>query len=367
MRLIIHIGTPKAGSSSLQVALDANRELLAERGILYPAIGRAAHHTDLAVGLHDANAIRGIDVRRYGNDPRAVVRRTEAAWQSIEDQVRRYAPETLILSAENFMSIDDFDTLRKWLTRILPGAETTSVAYLRGPVANHESKVSQRLGRTPMIRLPGPLPWNTRLNRWKTVGALRLRDLSTVGDVRMDFLETVQRGLASEVTMPERNANVSLTGEGCIALQAMMFNCQNRDASATVEKSRHWRARLYRAEAALSGSLSLRRVSVNPAVRWLILDAWYEEAMALRRDCQFTFDEPALYDRGEIDRGLTETGAHSLWLAETDPLSRFLDNDPVAALRLLAHAAEYSLTTRWSFSLRTMKGTLRRWVRKGAI
>lgn len=365
MRLIFHIGTPKAGSSSLQVALAANRDLLTERGILYPAIGRAAHLTDLASGLHSPEAMRDIDLRRNGNDPRAVVRRTQAAWQSVADQVAKHRPETLILSAENFMSIDDFDTLREWLERIAPGAQTTSIAYLRAPVPNHESKISQRLGRTWQVRLPGLLPWHARLMRWKDIGAVHVRDLAAVGDVRTDFIETVRKGLSSTIQLPGRNTNVSLTGESCIALQAVMMQGQKLDADTVSERSRDWRERLAQAEATLNGSLSLRRVSVNPAVRWLILDAWHEEALALREDFDLLFDEPALYDRAEIDRGLADTGARERAFAETDPLSRFLDNDQVAALWLLAHAAEQGSASRQSAVLTKMKGTLKRIVRKG--
>tara|TARA_R110001599_G_scaffold266200_1_gene466931 strand:+ start:8521 stop:9624 length:1104 start_codon:yes stop_codon:yes gene_type:complete len=364
MRLIIHIGTPKAGSSSLQVALDANRSMLLKRGILYPAIGRASHHTDLASGLHVPEAMRDIDLRRNGNDPAAVVRKTEAAWQSVADQVAKHRPETLILSAENFMSIDDFDTLRKWLVRIGPGAETTSIAYLRAPVPNHESKASQRLGRTTQVRLPGSLPWHSRLMRWKEIGPVQLRDLAAVGDIRTDFLEAVQEGLASTLSMPERNANVSLTGEGCIALQAIMMNEAKDSAVSYTERSRIWRPRLAEAEAAIGGSLSLRRVTVNPAVRWLILDAWQDEAVALREEFGFQFDEPALYDRPEIDRGLADTGARELGFAETDSLSRFLANDQTAALRLLAHAAEQGDASRGGFPLTKMKDRLRKLLRR---
>ncbi|MDT0684539.1 hypothetical protein RM543_17850 [Roseicyclus sp. F158] len=363
MRLIIHIGTPKAGSSSLQVALSVNREVLARNGILYPAIGRATHHTDLAAGLHGADMMRDIDLRRNGGDPRAVEHRTEAAWQSVADQVRRHTPETVILSAENFMSLDDFDTLRRWVGQIAPGAEVTSVAYLRSPVANHEAKISQRLGRTSGVRLPGYLPWHARLVRWRAVGQVHLRDLAAVGDLRVDFLETVQLGLSSIVTMPERNANVSLTGEGCIALHAVLSNAVKRDAASFVEYTRDWRARLARAEAALAGSVPLRHVSVTPAVRWLILDAWHDEALALRADFGFSFDEPELYDRGEIDRCLAETGAHELELVESDLLSRFLSNDLEAAMQLLAHAAQQS--ERRSDMVHSVKRALRKILRRG--
>ncbi|NRD89510.1 hypothetical protein C8024_08735 [Sphingopyxis sp. BSNA05] len=364
MRLIIHIGTPKAGSSSLQVALKANRSQLLEHGILHPAIGRGAHHADLASGLHVPEAMRDIDLRRNGNDPAAVMRKTEAAWQSVADQVAKHNPETLILSAENFLSIDDFDTLRAWLERIAPGVSPTSVAYLRAPVPNHESKASQRLGWTSKVRLPASLAWHSRLMRWKAIGTVRLRDLAKVGDIRTDFLESVQEGLTSAVSLPERNANVSLTGEGCIALQAVLMNKPAGNVGSHVERSRAWRARLAEAEAALGQSLPLRRVTVNPAVRWLILDAWHNEALALREEFGFQFDEPALYNRTEIDRGLADSGARNLNLAETDPLSRFLANDQTAALRLLAHAAEQGDSSRVDIPITRIKDGIRNLFRR---
>ena len=42
-RVILHVGTPKTGTSHLQDVLFRNREMLAKRGILYPADRFDAH------------------------------------------------------------------------------------------------------------------------------------------------------------------------------------------------------------------------------------------------------------------------------------------------------------------------------------
>ena len=62
-RLILHAGTPKTGTTSLQVHLASNRERLAELGFWYPAPSRytpAPKHQQLADGLRsgDATAFR---------------------------------------------------------------------------------------------------------------------------------------------------------------------------------------------------------------------------------------------------------------------------------------------------------------------
>jgi hypothetical protein len=55
-RLVIHAGFHKSGTTALQEAFDSQSEELRERGIIYPNIGRKAHHriawalTDLGLG-----------------------------------------------------------------------------------------------------------------------------------------------------------------------------------------------------------------------------------------------------------------------------------------------------------------------------
>ncbi|WP_127479350.1 hypothetical protein [Nocardioides pantholopis] len=84
-RVLIHVGTPKTGTSYLQDVLYRNRERLAEAGILYPA------------ERFDAHFLAALDLMRLpwgGLETEAV-----GAWERLAAEVREH-PGTAILSHE---------------------------------------------------------------------------------------------------------------------------------------------------------------------------------------------------------------------------------------------------------------------------
>jgi hypothetical protein len=84
-RLYLHIGLPKTGTTSIQEILWTNRATTAERGLLYPGLEPAAHHT-AAVDLLP---------ERY---PGWVEDKTNGAWQWLVDQVRAWSGDAVISS-----------------------------------------------------------------------------------------------------------------------------------------------------------------------------------------------------------------------------------------------------------------------------
>ncbi len=84
-RVLLHVGTPKTGTSYLQDVLFRNRRLLADRGILYPA------------DRFDAHFLAALDLMRLpwgGLEDEAV-----GAWDRLAEEVRRW-PGTAIVSHE---------------------------------------------------------------------------------------------------------------------------------------------------------------------------------------------------------------------------------------------------------------------------
>jgi capsular polysaccharide export protein len=101
MRLVLHIGSTKTGSSALQATLNTRREaLLQEAGALYPAGGvvAGAHHL-LAAAVHPG-AWR-MHPNAIGEDRAAFFDETAAA---IRDEVEATGAQTLIISSEYFWS-----------------------------------------------------------------------------------------------------------------------------------------------------------------------------------------------------------------------------------------------------------------------
>lgn len=105
--MILHAGTHKTGTTSIQKALDQNRHWLQERGYAYPQLGRLHHHNELAHRLA-LNGQGHVDVR------------------SILGQVSGH---TLVLSGEEFWGITRRD--EDWNEYCRPDYWQRRVEYLK--------------------------------------------------------------------------------------------------------------------------------------------------------------------------------------------------------------------------------------------
>ena len=92
MRIFLHIGRGKTGTTTIQQTLHANADRLRERGILYPATGRlpnAAHH-EWAWTL-----------RKLADEPDGTANVDLGALiAALNEEIEEYDPRTLLLSSE---------------------------------------------------------------------------------------------------------------------------------------------------------------------------------------------------------------------------------------------------------------------------
>lgn len=126
MRVVIHVGASKTGSTALQRSLDRARDALRLEGVLYSATGTVswAHHL-IAAALHDTawqlhtDALPG-DHAAYATD----------ALNSILREARQEGCHTVLLSSEYFWSTSNYAALRT-LRAATAGCEVTVVAFVR--------------------------------------------------------------------------------------------------------------------------------------------------------------------------------------------------------------------------------------------
>ena len=90
MRVSLHIGAPKTGTTYLQRVLTANREQLAANGVLYPSVGGDAHHR-AAWGLRPDGGQR-IDGSEFRDH-----------WDQLVEQVGSWPGPAAVISSEMFV------------------------------------------------------------------------------------------------------------------------------------------------------------------------------------------------------------------------------------------------------------------------
>ncbi len=99
-RLVLHIGTEKTGTTSIQHFMSQNRQALLGQGVLYPHIGqRKDAHFDLVNALHPLdNNGKYMEFLAPVNDTSLHL------WDKLAQCIKAHPNKTIVLSAEHFSS-----------------------------------------------------------------------------------------------------------------------------------------------------------------------------------------------------------------------------------------------------------------------
>lgn len=203
MRIILHIGVYKTGTTAVQRFLTRHRAALAERGVLYPESFTKfdAHHPlawSLGLGHRDKDpSVRADEVVR------AILQEADSA-----------GADTVILSSEEFLNLEAAERLPK-LKRLFDGHAVEILIYLRRQDSLLLSTYGQHV-RMYSIRFSGTVSdfllkhsnFLIRYNYWQTLqhwakvfgsDAMRIRLYDQArfpeGNIVEDFADTLGIGL----------------------------------------------------------------------------------------------------------------------------------------------------------------------------
>lgn len=154
MRIVLHVGSNKTGSTAIQDTCDLYRKSLSEAGVLYPKIGKNTHHSELLFAILDDEEYRGNFNRSSAEGRAEGVRKSELFWQELNEQVSIHTPETLLISSEFIFGArpQSIDRLISRLTLISNKIE--AVVYLRDPADHYLSSAQQILKYGSSVKNP---------------------------------------------------------------------------------------------------------------------------------------------------------------------------------------------------------------------
>jgi hypothetical protein len=228
-RVVLHIGSDKAGSSAIQEAVYANIEWYRARGIhvIRTGLHRGAGHPSLFTKLAQSSTVETLaqEVAALPEDCHTVL----LTWEGV-----------------HFFEAEDRDLLRGILRRYFPEAGLLFVYYVRNQVDLIQSGVLQQLKQLsiptgtildlhrPLAEIPAhnrqhlfnrKRLFNRRVAAWRRTFPdadfiVRLYDRRRLlnGDVIDDFHEAIGIETDEAFARPRASANASLTAEAAIVL-----------------------------------------------------------------------------------------------------------------------------------------------------
>jgi hypothetical protein len=146
MKVILHIGMPKSGSTALQRTFYQSRQRLSHCGVLYPEPPkRHYNHAILTVGLLPVEQWPR-NLWKSCSKEDDLKQQEEAFWQGMERQVDEVEPEVVVLSAENLFRTPTPKALRAFRDRLMGigASDIEVVVYVRRPSEYFVSDLQQR-------------------------------------------------------------------------------------------------------------------------------------------------------------------------------------------------------------------------------
>ncbi|MCA0873470.1 hypothetical protein LCL97_21780 [Seohaeicola saemankumensis] len=226
---LLHIGVPKTGSTSIQVSLKQGSGILAEAGVLYPALERN-HRFLVSAFMTDPDSF---DYNRMaGRSGAATVTHNTEMLAELETEIAAAAPRLVILSAEHsvLLGADEVTALKSWLEARF--AAIRILVYVRDPVQQALSMIQEQV-KNGAARLadcladPPTSHYKSLIDRWSGVfghDAVSVcaytGDLPGKPDIVGDFLSRAGLGDLVE-QIPSIRQNDSLSGAGLLLADAL--------------------------------------------------------------------------------------------------------------------------------------------------
>ena len=222
MKLLLHIGPHKTGSTSVQLSLSKVRKALLEQGVWYFEPKIAATSAIFAQYASKEQRLAPGLLRKFANED-AILAWSRQCLVDLRAQAARGDADLCIISSEDFLSLtpDKVAELLRDMQEIF--SEVTVLAYARDPVALYLSVLQQMVKTGFQLRqLKTPETFNFPLRRGlETYGRVLGRPRMIVrnfdranlvqGDVVQDFAAVVGK-IGPTITLPSLRQNESLPG-----------------------------------------------------------------------------------------------------------------------------------------------------------
>lgn len=223
MKLILHAGAHKTGTTSIQAALVGAAETLQKYGILYPVLPDWEHnHTGLISGLAGSESNVGrlvrVKLQALGLSREDYYRKQI---ESIRLQVERGNPSVVILSSEAFFNTEKYEVPRIVDDLGFGRQDVQVLVYLREPASHYLSLIQQKLKHSSTFKGPSSIKFWRTLSRYEDWfgGNMRVRPLEALNEGVIADIADVLGLPRTRLDQPERR-NVSISAESMSVLQS---------------------------------------------------------------------------------------------------------------------------------------------------
>ena len=330
LRMLLHIGTSKAGSTALQDSLLLSRDVLLKHGVLYPTNADGIKFNNHRLLLQPLLKFSTLPthVRRHVDGPEQLAAVYADFVASVREQIRRSAPACLIFSSENLFRSYPADRQTRFRSE-LDGFGVGSVdvvVYIRRPSARYLSSLQQGLKTRSTLKVPGMPEYSRPLASYADIFGQeslhpRLMDRSKLsgGSITIDFAENflAEHGVAPEDLVPPQRTNDSVSAASMVLLDRF----RQEAAAGAGFKLRELRRALLRIEL----GLSLSKPRLKPEIADMI-DYSSTEPLWLRDTWGLEFPD---FDYARLEVGRME----NMQAIDTiDALIESPSNDDFAAI-----------------------------------
>ncbi len=133
MKIYLHIGTEKTGTTSIQLFLSKNREELSNNKIMYSKVLGDPNNIRLSIALQNIDKIDDSRIHSKIITKESIVNFRDELSNDLSEEIHREKPDILIISSEYLSSRmdnpDELERLKAFLNQF--SEDITVIVYLR--------------------------------------------------------------------------------------------------------------------------------------------------------------------------------------------------------------------------------------------